>query len=119
MSLSGLAVGVLGLVVQWLADPDEFGGFPLGIFVIAGCAALVVVTSGRWWAPIFSVLIALWIVFGGWAAGQLTPNFASPNAGTVTGTVVMSLGLTFAAVAGVVAMRDGRRRPARSRGGRT
>ena len=108
LSLSGLAVGVLGLVVQWIADPAKFPGFPPGIVFIAVCAALVVAASGRWWAPVFSVLISLWIVLGGWAAGMLTANFLSRDAGTVAGNVVMSLGLVFAAVTGVVAMFAGR-----------
>jgi len=109
LSLVGLAAGVLGLVVQWVADPGKFPAFPPGIIFIVVCAALVVVTSRRWWAPVFSVLISLWIVLGGWAAGQLTPNFRSDNAGTVTGNVVMTIGLVFAAVTGIVAMRAGRR----------
>jgi hypothetical protein len=109
LSLSGLAVGVLGLIVQWIADPDKFGGFPPGIIFIAVCAALVVVASGRWWAPVFSVLISLWIIFGGLAAGKLTANLLSGDAGTVAGNAVMSLGLAFAAVTGVVAMIAGRR----------
>jgi predicted nicotinamide N-methyase len=74
------------------------------------CAALVVVASGRWWAPIFSVLISLWIVVGGWAAGKLTPNLVSANPGTVAGNAVMVVGLVFAAVTGVVAMVTGSRR---------
>jgi hypothetical protein len=109
LSVAGLAVGVLGLVVQWIADPVKFGGFPPGIIVIAVCAALVVVTSGRWWAPVFSVLISLWIIFGGLAAGELTANLLSGDPGTVAGNAVMSLGLAFAAVTGVVAIRAGRR----------
>jgi hypothetical protein len=109
LSLSGLAVGIVGLIVQWIADPAKFGGFPPGIIVIAVCAALVVVASGRWWAPVFSVLISLWIVLGGWAAGKLIPNFRSADAGTVAGNVVMTLGLAFAAVTGVVAMVAARR----------
>jgi hypothetical protein len=109
LSLSGLVIGILGLIVQWIADPDKFGGFPPGIIFIAVCAALVVVASGRWWAPVFSVLISLWIVLGGWAAGKMTPNFRSDNAGTVVGTAVMTLGLVLAAVTGVVAMVAARR----------
>jgi hypothetical protein len=109
LSLAGLAVGILGLVVQWIADPAKFGGFPPGIIFIAAFGALTVVTSRWWWAPIFSVLISLWIVFGGWAAGKLIPNFRSGDAGTVAGNAVMTLGLLFAAVTGVVAMRAGRR----------
>jgi hypothetical protein len=108
-SLSGLAVGIAGLVVQWIADPEKFSGFPPGIAFIAAFGVLVVVASGRWWAPVFSVLISLWIVFGGWAAGKMTPNFRSGNAGTVVGTGVMTLGLLFAAVTGVAAMVLARR----------
>jgi len=110
MSLLGLAGGIVGLIIQWIADPAKFGGFPPGIGIIAGCAVLVVVAAGRWWAPVFSVLISLWIVFGGWAAGLLIPNFRSGNAGTVAGNAVMTAGLLFAAVTGILAMIAGRRR---------
>ncbi|MEU4474676.1 hypothetical protein [Micromonospora sp. NPDC023888] len=104
LSLWGLVVGILGLLIQWIADPGKFPAFPPGIVFIVVCGALVVFTGRRWWAPVFSVLISLWIVLGGWAAGQLTPNFRSENVGTVAGNVVMSLGLAFAAITGVVAM---------------
>lgn len=104
LSLWGLAVGILGLVIQWIAEPGKFYPFPPGIIFIVVFGALVVFTARRWWAPVFSVLISLWIVLGGLAAGQLTPNLVSSNAGTVAGNVVMSLGLAFAAVTGVVAM---------------
>jgi hypothetical protein len=109
LSLSGLAVGIAGLVVQWIADPAKFGAFPPGIIFIAVSGALVVVLSRRWWAPIFSVLISLWIVLGGLAAGKLGPNLRSDGAGTVAGNVVMLLGLAFAAVTGVAAMLAARR----------
>ncbi|WP_433132130.1 hypothetical protein ACQPWW_12115 [Micromonospora sp. CA-240977] len=104
LSLCGLVVGILGLLIQWIADPGKFPVFPPGIVFIVVCGALVVFTVRRWWAPVFSVLISLWIVLGGWAAGQLTPNFRSENLGTVAGNVVMSIGLVFAAISGIVAM---------------
>jgi hypothetical protein len=113
LSLYGLAVGILGLVVQWIADPPKFSPFPPGIAFIAVCGALVVLTVRRWWAPVFSVLISLWIVLGGWAAGKLTPNLSSGDVGTVVGTLVMSLGLAFAAVTGVMAMLGARQARAR------
>lgn len=115
LSLAGLVVGILGLVVQWIADPAKFHGFPPGIGFVAACGLLVVVTLGRWWAPVFSVLISLWIVFGGLAADKLVPNLRSGDAGTVVGNVVMCLGLLFAAVTGVVAMVVGRRTHSRTR----
>jgi hypothetical protein len=104
LSLWGLAVGIVGLVVQWIADPGKFSPFPPGIIFILVCGALVVFTIRRWWAPVFSVLISLWIVLGGLAAGKLLPNLRSGDLGTVAGNVVMSLGLAFAAVTGIVAM---------------
>ncbi|AGL17575.1 hypothetical protein [Actinoplanes sp. N902-109] len=108
LSLAGLAVGVLGLVIQWIADPGKFPVFPPGIIVIVACAGLVVAVR-RWWSPVFAVLIALWILLGGLATGQLTPNLTSSDAGTVAGNVVMSLGLAVAAVTGVAAMAGARR----------
>ncbi|SDT78169.1 hypothetical protein [Actinoplanes derwentensis] len=110
LSLSGLATGVAGLIIQWIADPSGFPGFPPGIGFIAVCAVLVMAFASRWWAPVFSVLISLWIVVGGWAAGLLIPNFRSDDAGTVTGNAVMTAGLVFAAGTGVVAMIAARRK---------
>jgi hypothetical protein len=107
LSLWGLAWGVLGLVIQWIADPGKFNPFPPGIAFIVAFGALVVFTARRWWAPVFSVLISLWIVVAGWAAGQVTPNLRSGDVGTVAGNVVMLLGLAFAAVTGIVAMLVG------------
>jgi hypothetical protein len=104
LSLYGLVVGILGLVIQWIAEPGKFNPFPPGIIFIVASGALVVFTVRHWWAPGFSVLISLWIVLGGWAAGQLTPNLRSGDVGTVAGNVVMALGLAFAAVTGIVAM---------------
>jgi hypothetical protein len=104
LSLYGLAVGIAGLVIQWVADPGKFGAFPPGIAVIAGCGALTLIAGRRWWAPVFAVLIALWITVGGLAAGQLTPNLTGGDAGTVAGNVVMLIGLAFAAVTGIMAM---------------
>jgi len=113
ISLAGLVAGIVGLVVQWIADPVRFPGFPPGIAFIVVCGVLMVVLRRFWWAPVFAVLIALWIDLGGWAAGQMTPNFTSGNAGTVVGTAVMALGLAVAAVTGIVAMVAARRARAR------
>ncbi|GAA3456054.1 hypothetical protein [Dactylosporangium matsuzakiense] len=110
LSLVGLAVGILGLVVQWIAEPSKFPGFPPGIAFIAVFGALSAILARRFrWAPIFAVLISLWIVVGGTAAGQMLPNYRSDNLGTVIGTAVMTLGLLFAAVTGVLAMAARRR----------
>lgn len=121
LSYAGLLVGILGLLVQWAADPSKFADgqrsfgvtFPPGILFILACGVLMLATSRWWWHPVFAVLIAFWIVVMGTVADQLPPNLVSHNPGTVAGNVVMALGLIFAAVTGVSAMVSGRR--ARSR----
>jgi hypothetical protein len=115
LSLAGLAVGIVGLLVQWAADPGKFGGvhktfgmaFPPGILFIAACGVLVVLTRRWWWHPVFAVLIAFWIVVMGSVADQLQPNLVSSNPGTVAGNVVMALGLVSSGVAGVYGMVTG------------
>lgn len=122
LSFAGLLAGIVGLIVQWVADPAKFADgsrsfgitFPPGILFILACGVLMLATSRWWWHPVFAVLIAFWIVVVGSIADQLEPNLVSHNPGTVIGNVVMSLGLLFAAVTGVSAMvtarRAGRRR---------
>jgi hypothetical protein len=110
VALCGLLVGILGLVIQWFADPARFPGFPPGIIVIVACAAAVAFRARWWWTPIFAVLVAMWIVVGGFLSGQLTANLESGDAGTITGNLVMCLGLIVAAIAGVLAMVEERRR---------
>ncbi|WP_069167843.1 hypothetical protein [Nocardia altamirensis] len=110
MALAGLAIGILGLLIQWIADPPKFGIFPPGILVIAVCGALVAFGARWWWTPIFATAIGIWIVIGGFLSGQLTENLASGDLGTIIGNIVMCLGLLLAAVTGVLAMIEGRRR---------
>lgn len=115
IALAGLLVGIVGLLIQWLADPAKFAGakatfslpFPPGILFIVVFGLLSLVTARWWWHPIFAALIAFWIVGVGGIAGQLTPNLLSHNVGTVIGNVVMSLGLIATVVAGVVSMVTG------------
>ncbi|MDX6262568.1 MAG: hypothetical protein QOH84_4256 [Kribbellaceae bacterium] len=54
-----------------------------------------------------------WIVGVGTLAGQLTPNLTSGDLGTVTGNVVMAIGLAVTFVAGIRSMLT-TRRPARN-----
>jgi hypothetical protein len=113
MSYAGLLIGVVGLIIQWIADPSKFdeGSVPVppGILFILAFGVLMLLTSRCWWHPVFAVLIAFWIVVMGSVADKLQPNLTSHNAGTVVGNVVMALGLVFAGVAGVSAMVSGRR----------
>ncbi|WP_328605196.1 hypothetical protein OG943_34975 [Amycolatopsis sp. NBC_00345] len=121
IAFAGLLIGILGLLIQWAADPAKFANgeksfgfsaFPPGILFIVAAGLLMLVTSRWWWHPVFGVLIAFWIVVVGALANQLTPNLLSHNPGTVAGNVVMVGGLVTAGVAGVIGMvrtRRGRR----------
>ncbi|QDZ15976.1 hypothetical protein [Humibacter ginsenosidimutans] len=104
-ALAGLAVGIVGLVIQWIADPAKFGySFPPGIWFIAAFGLVTILTS-RWsFSAVFSVLIAAWIMFGGIATDKLQPNLVSHNLGTVTGNVVMSIGLIVTVVFGIISI---------------
>lgn len=117
-ALTGLLVGIVGLVVQTIAEPAKFAAaersfgvpFPPGILFILGAAVLMLATC-RWrWHPVFAVLIGLQIVVGGVLAGVLLPNLVSPVIGTVVGNAVMTVGLVAAIVAGVVAIAAPHRR---------
>ena len=117
LTFGGLFVGIVGLVVQWIAQPAKFAdaegtfgvSFPPGIAFILAFALLTLLTCRWWWHAAFGALIAFWIVGVGSLAGQLEPNLTSHNPGTVTGNVVMSLGLAGAFVAGLVSMATARR----------
>jgi hypothetical protein len=122
VSLAGLLVGIAGLGIQWIADPAKFSeavpplgtAFPPGIAFIALAGVLTLLTARWWWHSVFAVFIAFWIVGVGTLAGQLTPNLTSGNLGTVTGNVVMTIGLAVTFVAGIRSMLTTRRtqRPA-------
>jgi hypothetical protein len=124
ISFAGLLVGIVGLLIQWFADPAKFAdavppfgvAFPPGIAFIVAFGVLTLLTARWWWHPAFTVLIAFWIVGVGGLAGKLTPNLTSHNAGTVAGNVVMTAGLVLAFVAGIRSMITARRtrRTARS-----
>lgn len=121
-TFAGLLIGIAGLLVQWVADPAKFGGFPPGIAFVVGAGLLTLVTARWWWHAVFGAFISFWIVGVGGLAGELTPNLFSSNPGTVSGNVIMSGGLALAFVAGIVSMvtalrtgRSARRAPAQVR----
>jgi hypothetical protein len=117
VTFGGLLVGIVGLIIQWIADPAKFSGaegtfgisFPPGIAFILVFGLLTLGTARWWWHAAFAVLISFWIVGAGSMAGKMQPNFTSHNLGTVGGTAVMAVGLALAFVAGIVSMRKARR----------
>ncbi|MBF9070078.1 hypothetical protein [Streptacidiphilus fuscans] len=116
LAFAGLLVGIVGLVVQWIADPAKFSGaegsfgisFPPGILFIVAFGLLMFLTARWWWHPVFGMLIAFWIVGLGAVADKLQPNLLSHNPGTVAGNVVMTAGLVLTFVAGLLAIASAR-----------
>jgi hypothetical protein len=116
ISFAGLLVGIVGLLIQWFADPAKFAEgapfdvpFPPGIVFIVACGLLMLLTARWWWHAVFGVLIGFWIIVGGTLADKLIPNLTSDNLGTVAGNVIMTAGLVVAVVAGVFSMVTARR----------
>jgi hypothetical protein len=100
-TLGGLAVGVLGLLLQFIADPAKFGVFPPGIYFVVVAAAILWLHE-RWrWSPLIAVALGLWIVIGGTLSGDLPANLASSDILTVAGNIVMVLGPLGAAGFGI------------------
>ena len=117
VTFGGLLLGILGLVIQWIAQPAKFAGaegtfgisFPPGIAVILVFGLVTLCTARWWWHPLFAVFISFWIVGVGSIADKLQPNLTSHNPGTVAGNAVMAVGLLLAFVAGIVSAVAGRR----------
>lgn len=106
---------MVGIALQYVAEPGLFGGFPPGLYFLGG-AVLLVALVRRWsWAPVFGVLLAAWITFGGIRGGQLIKNLSSGNGLLVVGNVVLQLGLVLAVVAGVLAIAGNVRRARQAR----
>jgi hypothetical protein len=99
-ALTGLGIGIVGLLIQWIADPPKFNGFPPGIIFVAAFGVLVVLTARWWWSPLLATLISLWIV--GLGVGFLIDNLENSNSGLVFGSAVMAVGLYGAAIAGII-----------------
>lgn len=117
VTFGGMLIGIVGLIIQWVAEPSKFSeaegtfgvSFPPGIAFIVAFGVLMLFTARWWWHAVFGVFIAFWIVGVGSLANQLQPNLVSPNAGTVTGNAVMAVGLVLAFVAGLISMTTARR----------
>jgi hypothetical protein len=117
VTFGGLLIGILGLIIQWIAQPAKFAGgegtfgisFPPGIAFILVFGLLTLFTARWWWHPLFAAFISFWIVGVGSIADKLQPNLTSHNTGTVAGNAVMAVGLTVAFVAGLISAVAGRR----------
>lgn len=113
-TLAGLLVGIIGILMQYAVTPEKFPGFPPGVYVIGGCGVLVWLLQRLSWGPLPAILVTLQIiVLGGFIQGELTKNLQSSNMMTVIANLVLLVGMVFASVAAVVAIRRNLRDRAR------
>ena len=105
----GQVIGIVGLLVQWWAAPQLFGGFPPGIVYVGGAAAIVLLDRRSPWSPASAILLSAFIAIGGLAGGDTARNLDTGNVGLITGVWILYAGLAVSVIAGVVAIVIGRR----------
>jgi hypothetical protein len=108
-SVVGQAIGAIGILIQWQAAPQLFGGFPPGTFYIAGGAAILLLDRRSPWSPASAILLSAFIAIGGLASGDTARNLNMNNLGVTIGVWVMSGGLALSVLTGIVAIIVGRR----------
>lgn len=108
-SVAGQVIGAIGILIQWQAAPQLFGGFPPGIVYIAGGAAIVLLDRRSPWSPASAILLAAFIAVGGLLGGDTARNLNMHNLGVTIGVWTLYAGLALAVIAGVVAIIIGRR----------
>lgn len=118
--LLGQAVGGLGILIQFFAEPELFAKvlgipFPPGLVYIAGAGAVVWLDQRSTWSPMAAVALSTWIALGGLLSGDLINNLESANSGVVAGNVVMLAGLVFSSVAGLTVIARNRGRQSQPR----
>ncbi|HJP73851.1 MAG TPA: hypothetical protein VJ914_06265 [Pseudonocardiaceae bacterium] len=113
LTVAGQLIGVVGLLIQWQAAPQLFGGFPPGIVYVAGAAAIVLLDRRSPWSPASAILLSAFIAIGGLAGGDTSRNLAMGNLELTIGMGVLYAGLALSVIAGVVAIIVGRRGAAR------
>jgi hypothetical protein len=109
-ALAGLAIGIAGIIIQFIAAPEIFGTVPPGAFILAAFGLFVALGTRWWWSPLVGVAIAAWVSFGGLLAGELVRNLRSGDALLVAGNIVMVIGLIGAVITGSLAAAENRGR---------
>jgi hypothetical protein len=108
-SVAGQAIGAIGILIQWQAAPQLFGGFPPGVCYLAGAAAIVLLDRRSPWSPASAILLSAFIAIGGLLGGDTSRNLAMGNPGVTIGLWTLYAGLALSVLAGVVAIVAGRR----------
>ena len=109
LSVAGQAIGAIGILIQWQAAPQLFGGFPPGIIYVAAGAGILLLDRRSPWSPVSAILLSAFIAIGGLAGGDTSRNLDMGNAGVTIGVWVLYAGLALSVLAGIVAIIVARR----------
>jgi len=100
----GLWVAAAGILIQAATGASGYPKFPPGIPILAVAGLAVLLTSGRRWASLPGLALALFIWIGVFATPGTAYRLGHPDdIGPFIGTVVQLLGMTAAVLNGVVA----------------
>ena len=108
-TVAGQATAAAGILLQWLAVPRLFGGFPPGIAYLAAATVIVLLDRRSPWSPASVILLSAFVALGGLAGGQTARNLNMGNTELTVGVWVLYAGLALSVLAGVVAIIVGRR----------
>jgi len=103
LSIAGLLGAATGILIQFLALPDDFPTVPPGPIILAAAAVFVTLGPRWWWSPLVGSGLTLMIAVGGVLNGGVADNL-SDSAGPAIGAAVMLVGFVTAIGAGIVAL---------------
>ena len=100
-TLAGLLTAAFGNGMQFIAEPDRFGGLPPALFFLAGAVIVALVGERRWLPQLAAVGLA---ISCGLAAVLTGHSPVHPHSGgTITGNLVLLTGILVTAASGVAA----------------
>ena len=104
VQVAALAAAGAGIVIQIIAGVN-YPAVPPGLVILLAAAAIVWLVPWRW-TPMFGVVCAAFLLFGGFAAAQGRYDLTHPGThpGAFAGTLLQMVAMAVAVVAGVVAL---------------
>lgn len=101
IAIAGLILGALGIVILGVAGLD-MPVVPPGLVLLLAAAVALVSGRGRW-AAVLATVVGVAEIGGFFASGSYVGLLESGSPGLIAGTWIRLLGITTAAVSGLVA----------------